>query len=185
LLNKASSPIFHLWRHRKNLVDLRRCSKNLAHLRLVDWFRPRYDPLKAEMAKGGSQMGIVTRALPAVVSVTVVAAVTAIVWCVRLTGASLPDPAFFYVLPIIVIAIVYGSGPALLGVLAALVCADFFLYDPLYSFDIVTRVEAGDLTCFSLLAVIGVKCATELFRPSAKLPAARSYSATRLYLGRR
>jgi K+-sensing histidine kinase KdpD len=185
LLNNASSPIFHLRRHRKNLVDLRRCSKNLAHLRLVGWFRPRYDPFKAEMAKGGSQMGIVTRALPAVVSVTVVAAVTAILWCLRLTEVSLRDPVFFYVLPIVAVAIVYGSGPALLGVLAAFVCADFFLYEPFYSFDIVSRVEAGDLTCFSLLAVIGIKCATELFRPSAKLPATRSYSATRLYLGRR
>ena len=130
-------------------------------------------------------MGIVTRALPAVVSVTVIAAVTAILWYLKMTEASPPNPAFFYVLPIIVIAIVYGTGPALLGVLAAFACADYFLYDPLYSFDIVTRVEAGDLTCFSLLAVIGVKCATELFRPSAKVSATRSYAATRLYLGRR
>jgi K+-sensing histidine kinase KdpD len=130
-------------------------------------------------------MEMLMRAVPAAVSVTVVAVVTAILWYLRLTEVSPPNPVFFYVLPIIVIAIVYGSGPALLGVLAAFACADFFLYDPLYSFDIVTRVEAGDLTCFSLLAVIGVKCATELFRPSAKLPATRSYSATRLYSGRR
>ncbi len=172
-------------RNKANPVsDLWRCSKNLVVLCLVDRFRPRYDPFKAEMAKGGSQMGIVTRALPAVVSVTVVAAVTAILWYLKLTEVSLPDPVFFYVLPIIAIAIVYGSGPALLGVLAAFVCADYFLYAPLYSLDIVTRVEAGDLTCFSLLAVIGVKCATELFRPSTKLPAARSYLA-RSYLGRR
>jgi K+-sensing histidine kinase KdpD len=136
------------------------------------------------MARGESHMSILTRALPAVVSVTVVAAVTAILWYLRLTEVSPPNPVFFYVLPIIVIAIVYGSGPALLGVLAAFVCADYFLYDPLYSFDITTRVEVGDLTYFSLLALIGVKCATELFRPS-KLPAPRSYPATRLYLGRR
>jgi K+-sensing histidine kinase KdpD len=134
-------------------------------------------------------MGIVMRALPAIVSVTVIAAVTAILWYLKFTEASPPNPAFFYVLPIIVIAIVYGSGPALLGVLAAFICADYFLYDPVYSLDIVTRVEAGDLTCFSLLALVGVKCATELFRPSAKLPATRSYLArsylARPYLGRR
>jgi K+-sensing histidine kinase KdpD len=169
-----------MWRRCKNPVDLPRCSKSLAHLRLVDRFRPRYDLFKAEMAEGGSQMGtVMTRALPAVVSVTVIAAVTAVLWYLELTEGSPPNPAFFYVLPIIVIAIVYGTGPALLGVLAAFVCADFFLYDPLYTFDIVSRVEAGDLTCFSLLAVMGVKCATELFRPSAKLPATRSYVAPR------
>jgi K+-sensing histidine kinase KdpD len=128
-------------------------------------------------------MGIMMRALPAVVSVTVVAAVTAILWYLKLTEASPPNPAFFYVLPIIVIAIVYGSGPALLGVLTAFICADYFLYDPVYSLDIVTRVEAGDLTCFSLLALIGVKCTTELFRPSAKVPATRSYLA-RSYLAK-
>jgi K+-sensing histidine kinase KdpD len=124
-------------------------------------------------------MSLLARAVPVAVSVAIVAAVTAILWYLRLTEGSPRNPVFFYVLPITVIAIVYGSGPALLGVLVAFACADFFLYDPLYSFDITSRVELGDLTCFSLLAVIGIKCATELFRPSAKLPATRSY------LGRR
>jgi K+-sensing histidine kinase KdpD len=45
---------------------------------------------------------------------------------------NLHDPVFFYVLPLTVLAIAYGSGPAFLGVLAALVCADYFLYEPLY-----------------------------------------------------
>jgi hypothetical protein len=64
--------------------------------------------------------------------------------------------------------------PALLAVFTAAACADFFLYDPIYSFVISSRVEFGDLTCFSLLALITVKCASELFRPSEKIPAAKS-----------
>jgi K+-sensing histidine kinase KdpD len=75
---------------------------------------------------------------------------------------------FFYVLPIIVVAIVFGRVPALLGVCAAFFCADYFLYEPLYSFDISSRVEFGDLACFSLLALIGVKCVGEVFRPTVK-----------------
>lgn len=124
-------------------------------------------------------MSVLTRAAPAAVSVTVVAVITPILWYLKLTTASPHDPVFFYLLPIIVIAIVYGGGPALLGAFAAFACADFFLYDPIYSFDISSRVEFGDLTCFSLLAVIGVKCAVELFRPAAKFPATKSDFARR------
>jgi len=73
-----------------------------------------------------------------------------------------------------VVMLLYGSLPALLAVFTAAACADFFLYDPIYSFVISSRVEFGDLTCFSLLALITVKCASELFRPSEKIPAAKS-----------
>jgi K+-sensing histidine kinase KdpD len=124
-------------------------------------------------------MSMLTRAVPAVVSIAVIAAITAVLWYLKLTMESPRNPAFFYVLPIIVIAIVYGRGPAVLGAIAAFACADFFLYDPLYSFDISSSIEFGDLTCFTLLTVMGVKCAVELFRPSAKVP------ATRPFVGRR
>lgn len=119
-------------------------------------------------------MSIITRAVPAAVSITAVAVVTAILWYLKLTTESPHDPVFFYLLPIIAIAIVYGSGPAFLGAFAAFLCADFFLYDPLYSFDITSRMEIGDLTYFSLLVIIGVKCAVELFRPAARYRAAKS-----------
>jgi len=116
-------------------------------------------------------MSIVTRAVPATVSLAVVSVITAILWYLKLATVGPHNPVFFYVLPITLVAIVYGSGPALLGLFTAFACADFFLYDPLYSFDISSRVEFGDLTCFTLLALVGVKCATELFRPPAKVPA--------------
>jgi K+-sensing histidine kinase KdpD len=113
-------------------------------------------------------MSTVTRALPAAISLTVVAVLTAILWYLKLSPLGLRDPVFFYVLPIILVAIIYGRGPALLGVCAAFLCADYFLYDPLYSLDISSRVEFGDLACFSLLALIGVKCVGEVFRPLVK-----------------
>jgi K+-sensing histidine kinase KdpD len=121
----------------------------------------------------GQLMRMMRRAIPIAVSIAVVCLVTAILWYLKLTEGVPRNPVFFYVLPIMVVAIVYGSGPALLGVVTAFACADYFLYDPLYSFEISSPVEFGDLTCFSLLAVIGVKCAVELFRPPAKLRARR------------
>ena len=124
-------------------------------------------------------MSIVTRAMPAAISLTVVAVVTAILWYLKLTPFSVRDPVFFYVLPIVAVALVYGRGPALLGACAAFLCADYFLYDPLYSLDISTRVEAGDLACFTVLALIGVKCVGELFRPTVK-PRNRESDAARI-----
>lgn len=123
---------------------------------------------RAEAANRGKRMSVVTRAMPIAVSLTVVGAVTALLWYINLTTASPRDPLFFYVLPIIVVAIIYGRWPALLAVIAACVSADYFLYAPLYTFDMPSRVEFGDLLCFSLLALIGVKCVVELFRPTAK-----------------
>jgi K+-sensing histidine kinase KdpD len=111
-------------------------------------------------------MSIVTRAIPAAISLTAVAVVTAILWYVG-PEFGLRDPVFFYVPLIIVVALVFGRGPALLGVCAAFICADYFLYDPLYSLVIASRSELGDLACFSVLTLIGVKCVGELFRPSA------------------
>lgn len=113
-------------------------------------------------------MWLVMRGLPAAISVAVVLVMTAILWYLKLMTPGLPNPAFFYVLPITIIALLYGIGPALLAVCAAFACADYFLYDPIYSFDISSRVELGDLTCFSLLALAGVKCASELFRPTSR-----------------
>jgi len=119
-------------------------------------------------------MWIVKGAVPVAVSLSFVCVVTAVLWYLKLATAGPDHPVFFYLLPIALVMILYGSLPALLGVLTAAACADFFLYDPQYTFDISSRVELGDLACFAMLAVIGVKCASELFRPSAKTPAPKS-----------
>ena len=77
-------------------------------------------------------------------------------------------------LPIGVVMLLYGSLPALLAVFTAAACADYFLYDPIYTFNISSRVEFGDLACFSLLALIGVKCASECSGLRQKSPRRRS-----------
>jgi K+-sensing histidine kinase KdpD len=119
-------------------------------------------------------MQVVKAALPATVALIVVSAVTAVLWYFKLATFGPDHPVFFYLLPIALVTIIYGSYPALLCVFAAAACADYFLYDPLYTFDISSRVEFGDLACFTFLALIGVKCASELFGRSAEMPAPKS-----------
>lgn len=123
-------------------------------------------------------MSIMARAVPATVSITVIFAVTAVLWSLELAGVHLQDPVFFYVLPVTVLAIAYGSGPALLAVAVAFGCADYFLYHPLYTLGMTTRVEVGDLGCFALLALSGVKCASALFRPVLRTGEVKAAIAT-------
>ena len=123
---------------------------------------------------GGMRMSVLKGAVSVTVTLAVVSAVTAVLLYFKLATLGPEHPVFFYLLPIGVVMIFYGRLPALLAVFTAAACADFFLYDPIYSFDISSRVEFGDLACFSLLALITVKCASELFRPSEKVRTAKS-----------
>jgi K+-sensing histidine kinase KdpD len=135
-----------------------------------------YHPAKGRKGLGawGEFMEMLKRALPAAVALAVVSAITLVLWYAKLTMFGPEHPVFFYLLPIALVTILYGRWPALLGVFAAAACADYFLYDPIYSFVIDTRVEAGDLACFMLVALLGIKCASELFHPTVRVPAPRS-----------
>jgi K+-sensing histidine kinase KdpD len=118
-------------------------------------------------------MSFVKGAISVTVTLAMVSAVTAVLWYFKLATFGPDHPVFFYLLPIGLVTIFYGSLPALLAVFTATACADFFLYDPLYTLNVSSGVELGDLVCFALLALIGVKCASELFRPS-KIPVTKS-----------
>jgi K+-sensing histidine kinase KdpD len=113
----------------------------------------------------GKRMGIVNRAAPVAVVLTIVAAVTAILWLLRSSAVGPQHLVFFYLLPTAAVATFYGSLPAMLCAIAATLCAAFFLYDPLYSFYVTSPVEVGELTCFVGLALIGAKCAADLLQP--------------------
>jgi K+-sensing histidine kinase KdpD len=128
----------------------------------------------ADSAVGGMRMWIVKRALPVAVALAVVSVVTLILWYFKFATFGSDHPVFFYLIPLALVTMLYGRLPALLGVVTATACADFFLYDPLYSFNISSRIEFGDLACFALLAFLGVKCTSELFRPITKIPPPKS-----------
>jgi K+-sensing histidine kinase KdpD len=119
-------------------------------------------------------MRIMKGAIPFVVTLVIVAAVTAVLFYCKLAGLGPNHPIFFYLLPIALVALLYGSVPATLFAVAATLCGAYFLYDPIYSFQVANRLEVGDLICFSVLALMAVKCTFELLRPAAKIPAARA-----------
>jgi K+-sensing histidine kinase KdpD len=119
-------------------------------------------------------MRFVKGAVPFVVTLAVVAAVTAILFYCKVAGLGPHHPIFFYLLPIAFVALLYGSVPATLFAMTATLCGAYFLYDPVYSFQIANRLEIGDLICFTVLALMAVKCTFELLRPVAKMPAPRA-----------
>ena len=118
-------------------------------------------------------MWILKRAEPVVVVLAIVCVATAVLWLIKQGTASDQHPIFFYLLPIALVTMLYGRWPAMLCVVIAMACADFFLYDPLYSIDLPSWTEFGDLVCFALLALVGVKCASELFSRTRIPPKSR------------
>jgi K+-sensing histidine kinase KdpD len=119
-------------------------------------------------------MRIVKGAIPFVVTLAVVAVVTAILFYCKFAGLGPHHPIFFYLLPIAAVALIYGSAPATMFAIVATACGAFFLYDPVFSFQVNNHREIGDLICFAVLALMAVKCAVELLRPPAKIPAVRT-----------
>lgn len=115
-------------------------------------------------------MGILRRAAPVTLVLGVISAVTAVLWFVRISAVGPQHLVFFYLLPIALIATLYGSLAAMLYGIAATFCAAFFLYDPLYSFYVTSPLDVGELVCFVGVALIGAKCAADLRQPLVALP---------------
>src|SRR5580704_1014745 len=110
------------------------------------------------MSVGENRMRHLKRAVPIAVALAVVSGVTAILWLVKMSAVSPHHLVFFYLLPIALVAVLYGSWPAMLCAVAATICAAFFLYDPIYSFYVANPLEMGELAYFTALALIGAKC---------------------------
>jgi K+-sensing histidine kinase KdpD len=126
---------------------------------------------KAErLCRGKAFMWIVKGAVPVAVALAVLSVATAVLWLVKLSEPGPQHLVFFYLLPIALVAILYGSLPAMLCAIAATVSAAFFLYDPIYSFHVANPLELGELVCFAGLALIGAKCTADLLRPALNLP---------------
>ena len=95
--------------------------------------------------------------LPIIVSVGLIMAVTAILWQLRLAANSSPHLIYIYLFPVALIAALYNGRLAVLSTVIALLCADFFLEDRLYSFVDDNPFEYSDLFVFAILAVTTIK----------------------------
>ncbi len=114
-------------------------------------------------------MWVVKAAIPLAVSLAVVSVVTGALWLVKVEAFSPHHLVFFYLLPTALVAVLFGSFPAMLCAIAATLSAAYFLYDPLYSFYVAGTRELGELVCFAGLALIGAKCTADLLRPATRL----------------
>jgi len=114
-------------------------------------------------------MGIFRRVAPVALVFAVVSVVTAVLWFIRSSAVGPQHLVFFYLLPIALVATLYGSLLATLYGIAATFCAAFFLYDPFYSFYVASPLDVGELVCFVGLALIGAKCAADLLQPLVAL----------------
>jgi K+-sensing histidine kinase KdpD len=104
-----------------------------------------------------------------VVAVGLILAVTAILWQLKLTIDGPNRLVYIYLFPVALVAAVYNGRLALLSAAIALVCADYFLQEPLYSLANNDPREYGDLFVFALLAVTAIKFVRVLVRPRALL----------------
>jgi len=123
-------------------------------------------------------MWLVKRAVPVAVALAIVAAVTAVLWVVRLESVGPQHLVFFYLLPTALVAVLYGSLAAMLCAVVATLCAAYFLYDPLYSFSVANPLELGELFCFIGVASIGAKCTADLLRPAMNMNPTRQNPAS-------
>jgi K+-sensing histidine kinase KdpD len=110
-------------------------------------------------------MWILKRAEAVAVALVMASLATVVLWLVRQTLGAEQHLVFFYLLPMVLVAILYGIPSAIICVTAASVCAAFFLYEPIYSFYVSNPLDLGELICFTGLALIGAKCTADLMRP--------------------
>jgi K+-sensing histidine kinase KdpD len=92
------------------------------------------------------------------------AVTTVILWQLKITTNE-HHLVYLYLLPAVLIAVLYTGRVALLSAAIALLCADYFLQDPLYSLSIDSSLQYGDLICFAILAAMAIKCIRVLMRP--------------------
>jgi K+-sensing histidine kinase KdpD len=124
-------------------------------------------------------MKIVKAALPVATVLAIVIVATAILMLLKTVAIAPQHVVFFYLLPTVMVAVLFGSMPAMLCAVVGTVSAAFFLYDPVYSFYVSSRVDVGELVCFAGLALIGAKCTADLLRPHVKLGQENSFGVDR------
>ena len=103
-------------------------------------------------------MWFATRTLRVIVSLAIVAAVTAILWRIKIAAGGSHQFVYFYLFPVIWIRILFSDALAALCAVIASVLANYFLQDPIYSLYNDNPLEYGDLVCFVVLALFAIKC---------------------------
>jgi K+-sensing histidine kinase KdpD len=110
-------------------------------------------------------MRVVKGVTPIVASLALMAAVTVLLWQIHLSAGGSHALIYIYLFPVALIAALSNGRTAVLATAVALVCADYFFQEPIYSLANNDPREWGDMVCFAVLAVTAVKVIRELVRP--------------------
>lgn len=102
---------------------------------------------------------------PIAASLGLMSVVTAILWHLNLNSGAAQGLVYIYLFPVVLIAALFNGRIAMWCTIMALVCADYFLQEPLYSFTNDNPREYGDLIYFATLAVTAIKFIRALIRP--------------------
>lgn len=121
--------------------------------------------LRKLRAEGAAHLRAVKNVLPVTVSLGLILVVTAILWQLKLTAGGSDRLIYVYLFPVALVAALYNGRLAVLCTAMALVCADYFLQEPIYSLTNDNPLEYGDLVCFAVLATTAIKFIRELVRP--------------------
>jgi hypothetical protein len=112
-----------------------------------DWFRWQNPRLR------GNQPAILQHAIRLAASFGLVAATTAVLHQLHDSAATPQRLVFYYLLPLVPITLFFGGRAALLCAGVAILCADYFLQDPMFS---LYTSEWDDLIWFTALAVVAI-----------------------------
>jgi len=110
-------------------------------------------------------MRVLKGLMPIATSLGLMGAVTALLWQLNLATAGFPGLIYIYLFPVALIATLYNGRLAVLAAAMAVVCADYFFQEPIYSLANDNPREYGDMVCFAVLAVTAIKFIRELVRP--------------------
>jgi K+-sensing histidine kinase KdpD len=110
-------------------------------------------------------MRVVKGLTPIAASFGLILVVTALLWQLNQTAAGSRALIYIYLFPVALIAALYNGRVAVLATATALLCADYFLQEPIYSLANDNPREWGDMVCFAILAVTAIKVIRELIRP--------------------
>ena len=113
----------------------------------------------------GVQMRVLKGIMPIAASLVLMAAVTVLLWQLNQMVAGSHALVYIYLLPVALIAALYNGRLAILATAIAIVCADYFFQEPIFSLANDNPREWGDLVCFAILAVTAIKVIRELVRP--------------------
>lgn len=124
-----------------------------------DWF-------KWQNARSIYQLSISQHATRVAASIGLMVATTAILFQLHADDELAPQRlVYFYLLPVVVVAILYTPRAAMLCAGVAILCADYFLQDPVFSF---YTTEWVDLIGFAVLAAFAIKTAGNLVSPGSR-----------------